>query len=618
MFDLNEELKKLPNKPGVYLMHDKDDTIIYVGKAVILKNRVRSYFRESTKKTLKIQQMVRQIAWFEYIITDSELEALVLENNLIKEHNPKYNTMLKDDKTYPYIEISVAEQFPRIFLTRKVIKDGGKYFGPFTSGEDVHNTIDLLQKLYKIRMCNSRLSMEKGKECLYYHLGQCEAPCIGGISYEQYRHNIDKAIEFLNGNTKSVIDELTARMNAESEAMEYEKAARTRDLISSVKATSQKQKITAVDGENRDIIAMARSEQAVIIQMFYVRGGKMIGKDHFYMKQAAEETDEDIAAAFITQYYAGTPFIPKEIILPVAPSGLDVIREWIEVERGAKVLFTIPIKGRKEKLLELATENARLHLNQDIEKIERQYAKTAGAVGEIEELLGLSGIKRMEAYDISNISGYESVGSMVVYEDGSPKKNDYRKFKIKSVEGPNDYASMEEVLGRRFKHGIKDKEENNSAGAFVRFPDLILMDGGRGQVNIAEKVLSDLGLDIPVCGMVKDDNHRTRGLYYNNVELPIDRNSESFKLITRIQDEAHRFAITFHRNLRSSGQVHSVLDDIPGIGPARRKALMKTFDSIMDIKNADIETLKNIPSFNERAAMEVYDFFHKETDEKGD
>lgn len=611
MFNIEEELKKLPASPGVYLMHDADDVIIYVGKAVILRNRVRSYFRNSTKKTLKIQQMVRQIAWFEYVVTDSELEALVLENNLIKEHQPKYNTMLKDDKTYPYIKVTVDEDYPRIFMTRKVLRDSSKYFGPYISAEAIRDTIEVLRKLYRIRTCNGNLKKEEASACLYYHLGQCEAPCLGAISKEDYRARVDKAVDFLSGNYKPIFEYLESAMMKCSDEMNYEKAAEYRDLIASVKQIAQKQKITDTDGVNRDICGMAVSEESVIIQVFFVRSGKMIGREHYYMKQARDESKEDILATFLMQYYSGTPYFPKEILLPFEPSGMEMISEWLCEAKGSKVLLTVPQKGKKEKLLELAMENASMLMEKDLEKIRHNYAKTQGAVGQIENLLHISGINRIEAFDISNISGFESVGSMVVYEGGKPKKNDYRKFKIETVVGPDDYASMNEVLTRRFEHGLRKDEKKNG---FSDFPDVIFMDGGRGQVNVALEVLKKLNLDIPVCGMVKDDNHRTRGLFYNNVEIPIDRNSEAFKLITRIQDEAHRFAITFHRGLRSKKQVHSVLDEIPGVGQARRKALMKHFESIEEVKAASIDELADIPSFNEAAARAVYEFFHAQTE----
>ena len=625
LFDLNEELKKLPDKPGVYIMHDEDDNIIYVGKAVILKNRVRSYFRDSTGKSLKIRTMVSKIAWFEYVVTDSELEALVLENNLIKENQPKYNTLLKDDKTYPYIKVTIGEDYPRIFMTRKVRKDNARYYGPYTSAGAVKDTIELLCKLYKIRTCTNKYNSDifdggssveekMGNACLYYHIHQCSAPCLGIVSKEDYLRSIRGAVDFLNGNYRPLINELTDKMNAQAEALEFEDAAVTRDLLESVKAVAQKQKITDTGGEDKDIIAMAREGDSVIIQVFFIRDGKIIGREHYYMKHTEQTEDNEIIRNFVMQFYAGTPYIPKELIIPAVIDDMDLCADWLSQKRGSRVKLTVPVKGKKEKLVELAEKNARIVLQQDLDKIKRNKARTEGAVKELMELLDIEGISRMEAYDISNISGYDSVGSMVVYEQGRPKRNDYRKFKIKSVEGPNDYASMNEVLTRRFEHGLSEKasEDKGEYGRFSRFPDLILMDGGRGQVNIALEVLDNLGLDIPVCGMVKDDNHRTRGLYFNNVEIPISRNSEAFKLITRIQDEAHRFAIEFHRSLRSKGQVHSVLDDIEGIGPARRRALMKSFDSIDDIKAADVDRLMQVPSMDRKAAENVYSFFREE------
>ena len=625
LFDIEEELKKLPAKPGVYIMHDEDDNIIYVGKAVILKNRVRSYFRDSTNKTLKIRTMVSKIAWFEYLVTDSELEALVLENNLIKENQPKYNTLLKDDKTYPYIKVTTGEDYPRIFMTRKVRKDNARYYGPYTSAGAVKDTIELLCKLYKIRTCTHKYSADIydggasvdeniKNACLYYHIHQCSAPCLGIVSRDEYKDSIQGAIDFLNGNYRPLLNELTERMNAQAESLEFEEAAQTRDLIESVRAVAQKQKITDTGGDDRDIIAMAREGDSVIIQVFFIRDGKIIGREHYYMKHTEQTEDNEIIRNFVMQFYAGTPYIPKELIIPVQIEDMDLCADWLSEKRGSRVKLTVPLKGKKEKLVELAEKNARIILQQDIDKIKRNKARTEGAVRELMDLLEIEGVSRMEAYDISNISGYDSVGSMVVYEQGRPKKNDYRKFKIKSVEGPNDYASMNEVLTRRFEHGLSERalEDTGEYGKFSKLPDLILMDGGRGQVNIALEVLDNLGLDIPVCGMVKDDNHRTRGLYYNNREIPISRNSEAFKLITRIQDEAHRFAIEFHRSLRSKGQVHSVLDDIEGIGPTRRRALMKSFDSIEEIKSADVDRLMQVPSIDRKAAENVYSFFRKD------
>lgn len=612
MFVIEEELKKLPAKPGVYLMHDEKDEIIYVGKAISLKNRVRQYFQTSRSKGVKIDQMVTHITRFEYIVTDSELEALVLECNLIKEYRPKYNTMLMDDKTYPFIKVTVDEPFPRIMMARRMAKDKAKYFGPYTSAGAVKDTIELIRKIYKVRSCNRRLPRDTGKErpCLNYHIHQCDAPCQGYVSQEDYRRSIDEVLRFLNGNFDSILKELEQKMMRASENMEFEKAIEYRELLGSVKKISQKQKITDTAGNDRDIMAMAADQSDAVVQVFFIRGGRLIGRDHFYLKIMEGELPGEILSSFIKQFYAGTPYIPSELMLPQEIEDTEVLEEWLSQKRGHKVQIKVPKKGTKEKLVELAARNAQLVLQTDRERLKREEGRTIGAVKEIAKLLGLENIVRMEAYDISNISGFASVGSMVVYEKGRPKKNDYRKFKIKSVQGPDDYASMEEVLTRRFRHGLEERKEGGEGGSFTAFPDLILMDGGKGQVNIALQVLNNLHLTIPVCGMVKDDNHRTRGLYFNNKEIPIDRNSEGFKLITRIQDEAHRFAIEFHRKLRSKEQVHSVLDDIPGVGPARRKDLMKHFASLDEIRAATVEDLKRLPSMNEKSAEEVYQFFH--------
>ena len=612
MFDIQEELKKLPGKPGVYIMHDEKDDIIYVGKAISLKNRVRQYFQSSRNKGAKIEQMVTHIRRFEYIVTDSELEALVLECNLIKEHRPKYNTMLMDDKAYPFIKVTVEEPFPRVMLARKMVKDKSKYFGPYTSAGAVKDTIELIRKLYQIRSCNRKLPRDIGKErpCLNYHIHQCKAPCQGYISQEEYRESVNEVIHFLNGNYDVILKELEEKMEEASEALEFERAIEYRELLTSVQKIAQKQKITDTAGEDRDILAVAVEEEDAVVQVFFIRGGRLIGRDHFYLKIAKGETQSEILSSFIKQFYAGTPYIPPRLMLPEEIEDLAVIEEWLTKRRGHRVRLIVPKKGTKEKLVELAKKNAQLVLSTDKERLKREEGRTIGAVKELEKLLGLTGIVRMEAYDISNTNGFESVGSMVVYEKGRPKRNDYRKFKIKGVQGADDYASMEEVLTRRFEHGLREKEEGKEMGGFTLFPDLILMDGGKGQVNVALRVLDKLRLNIPVCGMVKDDSHRTRGLYYQNEEISIDKDSESFKLITRIQDEAHRFAITFHRQLRSQGQVHSILDDIPGVGPARRKDLMRHFENIEAIKNATVEQLKELPSMNEKSARDVYNFFH--------
>ncbi|MBR3232625.1 MAG: excinuclease ABC subunit UvrC [Lachnospiraceae bacterium] len=617
-FQIDEELKKLPAKPGVYIMHDAHDTIIYVGKAVVLKNRVRQYFQKGYKRSPKIEHMVSQIERFEYIVTDSELEALVLESNLIKEHRPKYNTMLKDDKAYPYIRVTVQEDFPRVMVARSRKKDGARYFGPYTNATAVRDIIELLRKLYSIRSCSRVLPRDIGKDrpCLYHHIGQCGAPCQGYISKEQYRENVQKLISFLKGRVEDEIAELTEKMMKASEDMRFEEAARYRDLIESIKELREKQKITGTDGDDRDIIAIAMDHPSAasdpelgfvrnaVIQVFFVRGGKLIGREHFFL--TADDTDDprEVVRAFISQYYASTPMIPKELMLETDIPDRELLEQWLTSRRGSKVTIRIPQKGLKEKLVEMAKENADIVLSRDRERLRREEMRTLGAVREIRDLLGIPCADRMESYDISNISGADSVGSMIVYEKGKPKRSDYRKFRIKWVEGPNDYASMEEVLTRRY---TRAKEGDPS---FARLPDVILMDGGKGQVHAAEHVLHELGFNIPVAGMVKDDFHRTRGLYFHDRELPIKRDSEGFKLLTRIQDEVHRFAIEYHRLLRSKGQVHSVLDDIEGIGPARRKALLRTFKTTEAIRDASVEELLHAPSMNEAAAENVYRFFH--------
>lgn len=621
MFNFEEELKKLPNKPGVYIMRDDKDVILYVGKAINLHNRVRSYFRENIGRGPAIDKMVSLIARFEYIVTDSELEALVLENNLIKEHSPKYNTLLKDDKTYPYIKVTLGEEYPRILFSRTMKKDKSKYFGPYTSAAAVKDTIELLNKLYQLRTCNRNLPRDMGIErpCLNYHIKQCLAPCQGYVDKEQYRSQVAGALEFLNGNYNVILKDLEQKMKAAAEQLEFEEAARIRDLYNSVKQVSQKQKITDSVGEDKDIIALYQDEAEAVVQVFFVRDGKLIGREHYYMTNVSENDKPGILQDFVKQFYAGTPFIPRELMLQYEIEDGELIEKWLSERKGGRVYLRVPKIGSKEKLVELAAQNAKLVLSQDREKLKREEGRTIGAVKEIAELLGMNHISRMEAFDISNINGFENVGSMVVYERGKPKRSDYRKFRIKSVSGPDDYACMREVLTRRFLHGmeeskeLKEKQIDEEYGSFTKFPDLLLMDGGRGQVNIALSVLEELHIDIPVCGMVKDDNHRTRGLYFQNEELPIDTHSEGFKLITRIQDEAHRFAIEYHRSLRSKSQVKSVLDDIPGVGPARRKALMKHFKSLEEIKGATVEQLLELPEMNERIAKEIVAFFSKQS-----
>jgi len=619
-FNFEDELKKLPAKPGVYLMHNEADVVIYVGKAISLRNRVRQYFRPGADGRYKIEKMMPQVARFEYIVTDSELEALVLENNLIKEYSPKYNTMLKDGKTYPYIKVTVNEEFPRILFARQMKRDKSKYFGPYTSSGAVKDTMLLLQKIYYIRTCNRQLPKDTGKErpCLNYHIHQCKAPCQGYITREEYKKNVNQVLDFLNGKYQPVIRDLTTSMGQAAERLDFEQAAQYRDLLKSVSAIAQKQKATMTDLENRDVIAYAKDGDDAVVQVFFVRDGQLIGREHFYVKVALENTPGQILKRFILQFYGGTPYLPRELVLQTEPEDKEMIELWLSEKQGQKVFLKVPKVGEKEKLVELAQKNARMVLDQDRERIIREENRTRGAAKQIGDLLGIKKIDRIEAFDISNINGFLSVGSMVVFEGGKAKKNDYRKFKLKTVQGPDDYASMYEVLSRRFRHGLEEQRERKlhnqeeKMGRFSFFPDLIMMDGGKGQVNIAEKVLAELEIHIPVCGMVKDDHHRTRGLYYQGMEMDIDIRGEGFQLITRIQDEAHRFAITYHRLLRGKQQVHSALDDIEGIGPRRRKVLMKYFQSLEEIKLATEEELAKVPMLNKTVANQIYNYFHVE------
>ena len=610
-FNIEEELKKLPGKPGVYLMHDDKDEIIYVGKAISLKNRVRQYFQSSRGKTAKINKMVSRIHHFEYIVTDSEMEALVLECNLIKEHQPRYNTMLKDDKAYPYIRVTVEEEFPRVLFARTMKKDKSRYFGPYTSAGAVKDTLELIRKLYQIRTCNRNLPRDIGKErpCLNYHIGQCAGPCQGYISKEDYAAHIKQVLDFLSGKYDDITRDLKKKMLIASEELRFEDAIHYRELLNSVQHIAQKQKITDTGSmEDRDVLAYAAEGGEGIMQVFFIREGKMIGRDHFHISIAEDDSPRRVMTSFVKQFYAGTPFVPRELFLqvPLEEDEEEMIASWLSEKRGHKVQILVPERGEKSRLVELAEKNAQMVLRQDHERIRKEEKRTSGAMKMVADWLNLSDIHRVEAFDISNISGFESVGSMVVFQDGQPRRNDYRKFRIKSVQGPNDYASMEEVLTRRFTHGMQ-----TDAGGFDRFPDLIMMDGGRGQVNIALGVLEKLNLHIPVCGMVKDDHHRTRVLYYNNIEIPIDTHSAGFHLITRVQDEAHRFAIEYHRSLRGKKSTQSILDEIPGIGEARRKALMRAFGSLEAVRDAEVEDLAALDGMNQRAAQSVYDFFHK-------
>lgn len=624
MFDIQEELKKLPAKPGVYLMHNAQDEIIYVGKARILKNRVRQYFQSGYKRSIKIEHMVSHIAYFEYIITDSELEALVLECNLIKEHRPHYNTMLKDDKSYPYIKVTVQEDYPRILFCRNVKRDKSKYFGPYTSAGAVKETIELMHKVYKIRNCNRLLPRDIGKErpCLYHQINQCDAPCQGLVSKEEYKKNVEQALRFLNGDDKKIIQDLEEKMQAAAAELEFEQAAEYRDLIDSVKRIGEKQKINHTDGDDRDIIALAKAGDEAVISIFFIRNGKLLGRDHFHMTGIGDSEKKEILMDFVKQFYVGTPFIPKEILTQEEIPDKEILEKWLSDKRGAKVVFQTPKRGSKHQMMELAYKNAQNVLIKDSEKLKREEHRTIGAVHELEQLLGIRGLNRMEAFDISNTNGYENVASMVVFEKGKARRSDYRKFKIRTVAGPDDYRCMEEALERRFAHGIREKEEREEKGldpelgSFTRFPDILMMDGGKGQVNVALQALERLNLHIPVCGMVKDDFHRTRGLYYNNEIIQFPKNSEAFRMITRLQDEAHRFAIEYHKSLRSKGQVHSVLDDIRGVGPARRKALMRHFKDIGKIRQATVEELTQVDGITQNVAEEIFAFFHEEDTSK--
>ncbi len=620
-FSIEEELAKLPDSPGVYIMHDAKDAIIYVGKALSLRHRVRQYFQPSHDEGIKKARMVRQIAWFEYIVTDTEMEALVLECNLIKEHRPKYNTMLRDDKTYPYIKVTLGEPYPRVLFSRQMKKDGSRYFGPFTSAGAVKDTIDLIRKVCHIRSCSRVFPDSIGKErpCLNYHIGQCPGVCTGKITPEEYDKNVREALDFLNGHYRPILSMLEEKMERASENMEFEKAAEYRDLLGSVRACAEKQKVTsAQERDDKDIIALAQKDEDAVIQIFFIRGGKMVGREHFFMTVRIEEEPSEILRQFLQQFYSNTPFVPREIYMQTAVAGQDVMEEWLSDKKGRRVYLKVPQKGMKNRLVELAARNAETVLEQDKERLKKEEGRTIGAQKEIAAWLGMEKIERVEAFDISTINGFQTVGSMVVFEKGKPLKSAYRKFKLRTVHGPDDYASMREVLTRRFTHGLAEREElqaqgrDEELGGFSRFPDLIMMDGGLGQVNICREVLEELQIEIPVCGMVKDDHHRTRGLYYNGVEIPISRDSEGFRLITRVQDEAHRFAIEYHRLLRRKGQVSSVLDNVPGIGPKRRRELMRYFSGTEEMAQASVETLAQVPGMDARAAQAVYRHLHAE------
>lgn len=616
MFDISEELTKLPQKPGVYLMKNGTGQIIYVGKAINLRNRVRQYFQSNKNHTAKTKIMVPQIVEFEYIVTDSEMEALILECNLIKQYDPYYNILLKDDKTYPYIKITLQEAFPRIYVTRQMEKDKAKYYGPFTDALAMKETVETLHKLFPIRKCKKNLPKEIGRErpCLNHHIGQCLAPCNGGIFKEDYGVFVRDAMDFLEGKHEVIRKRMEQDMAEASRDMEYEKAAALRDKIRAIETVAERQKMSNMASGDADVIALVRAFHECMVQVFFIRNGKMTGRENFNLMAQEEQSRSEIMTAFVTQFYSGTPYIPREIILQesLVEEEKGILEEYLTSKRGGKVIFTVPIKGEKHKLVELAHKNAMLIFEQFGAKLRREEERTRGAMEEIRSALGLQEIlRRVEAYDISNTQGFESVGSMVVFEEGKSKNSDYRKFRIKTVIGANDYASMKEVLTRRLNHAMKEKVEGKST-SFTRLPDLIFMDGGKVQVGAALEVLAAFGMNIPVCGMIKDDRHRTRGLFYEGREIHMPLSSEGFRLLTRIQDEVHRFAIDYHRKLRQDKGLHSVLDDIKGIGEIRRKALMRHFGSVEEIAKAEVGDLLEVEELNIPAAEGIYAFFHQE------
>ncbi len=614
MFNIEEELKKVPTSPGVYLMFDKDDIVIYVGKAKILKNRIRQYFRDSsTKNSFKVLSMVKNISKFEYIVTNTEVEALILENNLIKKYDPKYNIRLKDDKTYPYVKITTNEMFPKVFITRKHTNDKAKYFGPFTNSLLLKDSVELIHSIFSIRTCHLKFPRDLGKyrPCLNYHIGKCSAPCNYSISEKDYNEMILKIIDFFNGKHNEIISNLEKQMLDFSENLEFEKASEMRDKIFAIKKLEENQLVENINSNNKDIIAFARANYEAMFQIFFIRSGKIIGREHFMLNNVEHLTRSELMEEFIKQFYSGTPFIPKEIVIQENINDKELIEKWLSSVKEQKVYIITPKKGEKHKLIEMAYQNASISLERLGDRLKKEKEKTIGALQEISNVLGIKTyLKRIEAYDISNTQGVESVGSMVVFEDGKPLRTDYRKFKIKYVNGPNDYASMQEIVQRRFLRYINEKQENDTNGKFNKLPDIIFLDGGKGQINAVSKVLKSLNIDILLCGMVKDEKHRTRGLLFNNKEIELKKSSEAFKLITRIQDEVHRFAIEYHRKSRQNLITKSILDDINGIGEKRKKALLKHFGSIDKIKLATIDELLNVKSMTYNSAKAVYDFFN--------
>jgi len=618
MFNIDEELKKLPDKPGVYIMKNKDGEIIYVGKAISLKRRVRQYFGSPKNNPPKVNALVKNIYEFEYIIVDNEVEALILEANLIKKHKPKYNILLRDDKQYPYIKVTTNEKYPRVIKTRNVLKDGSKYFGPYPSGYAVNDTIDIIRNLYPIRTCNQDIEKNQGKTrpCLNYYIGRCLGPCQGNVFESKYMEMIDEIIMFLNGKEDKLIEVIEDKMKKASEDLNFEDAARYRDQVKSLNIVLEKQKIVTTNLIDQDIIGMARGIDEVCIQVFFVRAGKIIGREHFILSDTFNEERKEILSSFIKQFYLGTAYVPKEIFIEEEVEDMEAISKWLSGKKGSKVTLRVPKRGEKSELMEMVKKNAENMINQYGDKLLRQQRENEKTLKEIKEAMDLREMPyRIEAYDISNISGVNPVGSMVVFEHGESKKSDYRRFKIQSVNTPDDYKSMEEIIRRRFVRGIKERElimENKiEVKGFSNFPDLIMIDGGKGQVNVALGVLRELGLNIPVCGLVKDDFHRTRGIIYNNEEINLDENSLGFRLIYRIQEEAHRFAISYHRSLRSKKMFKSELDDIKGIGEKRKKELLKYFHTIDNIKKASIEELAKVDGMNIRVAEDLYNHFRK-------
>ena len=618
MFNIDEELKKLPDKPGVYIMKNKDGEIIYVGKAISLKRRVRQYFGSPKNNPPKVNALVKNIYEFEYIIVDNEVEALILEANLIKKHKPKYNILLRDDKQYPYIKVTTNEKYPRVIKTRNVLKDGSKYFGPYPSGYAVNDTIDIIRNLYPIRTCNQDIEKNQGKTrpCLNYYIGRCLGPCQGNVFESKYMEMIDEIIMFLNGKEDKLIEVIEDKMKKASEDLNFEDAARYRDQVKSLNIVLEKQKIVTTNLIDQDIIGMARGIDEVCIQVFFVRAGKIIGREHFILSDTFNEERKEILSSFIKQFYLGTAYVPKEIFIEEEVEDMEAISKWLSGKRGSKVIFRVPKRGEKSELMEMVKKNAENMLSQYGDKLLSQQRENEKTLKEIKEAMDLIEMPyRIEAYDISNISGVNPVGSMVVFEHGESKKSDYRRFKIQSVNTPDDYKSMEEIIRRRFIRGIKERElimeSKIEVKGFSNFPDLIMIDGGKGQVNVALGVLRELGLNIPVCGLVKDDFHKTRGIIYNNEEINLDENSLGFRLIYRIQEEAHRFAISYHRSLRSKKMFKSELDDIKGIGEKRKKELLKYFHTIDNIKKASIEELAKVDGMNIRVAEDLYNHFRK-------